>query len=79
VGERISGLDGVRGFAIILVLLWHYVAMQLTHQPGSVMNFVRQILGGCWSGVDLFFVLSGFLLGGILIENRDSPNYFRTF
>jgi peptidoglycan/LPS O-acetylase OafA/YrhL len=79
VGDRIPGLDGVRGFAIILVLLWHYVAMPLTHQPGGGLNFVRQILGVCWSGVDLFFVLSGFLLGGILIENRNSPNYFRTF
>src|SRR6266581_1180198 len=76
---RLPELDAVRGLAIVLVLLWHYVACQLEDQPGTALNLIRQALGICWSGVDLFFVLSGFLIGGILIENRESQNYFRIF
>ena len=64
--------------AIGLVLLWHYLAVPLDPQiPGA--SFVRQCLGLAWSGVDLFFVLSGFLIGGILLDNREAPRYFQAF
>ena len=78
-GFRIPALDGICGLAIILVLCWHYVAMQLTETPNPILKFIGELCGICWSGVDLFFVLSGFLLGGILIDNRESPNYYKTF
>ena len=73
---RIPELDGLRGIAILLVLTGHYFAV-----PGSgtasLLNGYWFRLG--WTGVDLFFVLSGFLIGGILLDVRGSPNYFQTF
>ena len=78
-GQRIAELDGLRGIAIFLVLLFHFVALTAKSQPGSLTAHVIRVLGLGWSGVDLFFVLSGFLIGGILIDQRASPSYFRTF
>ncbi len=78
-GPRIAELDGLRGLAILLVILCHYVGNP-DHSPLGFLphRFLLAFTAG-WSGVDLFFVLSGFLIGGILLEARDSPNYFRTF
>ena len=77
--QRIPELDGVRGCAILLVLLWHYVAEQIHAPLHSAAGRVVQVLGLCWSGVDLFFVLSGFLIAGILLDHRGAANYFRVF
>jgi peptidoglycan/LPS O-acetylase OafA/YrhL len=76
---RIPELDGLRGLAILLVIICHYVA-DSSHAPlGFVGDHLFTILRLGWSGVDLFFVLSGFLIGGILLDSRNAPNYFRTF
>jgi peptidoglycan/LPS O-acetylase OafA/YrhL len=76
---RIRELDGLRGLAILLVLIWHYFVGQIPVEPGASASYV-EILGRlAWSGVDLFLVLSGFLIGGILLDARNSPNYFRAF
>jgi peptidoglycan/LPS O-acetylase OafA/YrhL len=71
----IPELDGVRGIAILLVLLFHF---QATRPPWIPKALTYPMLLG-WSGVDLFFVLSGFLITRILIETRASPNYFSAF
>src|ERR1700690_574644 len=68
-------LDGVRGIAILLVLLFH---LELSYPPGVPRLFFAPLLMG-WSGVDLFFVLSGFLITGILIDTRNCENYFSSF
>src|SRR6187399_1378910 len=76
---RLAELDGVRGCAIALVLLWHYVAEQIHAPLQSTAGRVAQVLGLCWSGVDLFFVLSGFLIAGTLLDHRGAENFFRVF
>jgi len=65
--------------AILLVLLWHYRTAIPTEPGTPPAYFVRATFFMMWSGVDLFFVLSGFLIGGILIDNRQAKNYFRVF
>src|SRR5262245_13203211 len=77
---RISELDGLRGLAILLVLLWHYAVGPVIVHQSTLANFlIVRSLNLAWSGVDLFFVLSGFLIGGILLDHRDTTHYFRTF
>ncbi len=73
--EVILELDGVRGIAILLVLLFH---LELSYPPAIPRMFFVPLLAG-WSGVDLFFVLSGFLITGILIDTRECRNYFSSF
>ncbi len=75
---RLPELDGICGCAILVVLLWHYVACQISATEGPAYA-VKTALSWAWSGVDLFFVLSGFLIAGILMDNRDASNYFRVF
>jgi len=77
--KRVAELDGVRGIAILLVLIWHYFACQVGFDRQSIASEAGAALWFTWSGVDLFFVLSGFLIAGILIDNRNSSNYFSTF
>jgi peptidoglycan/LPS O-acetylase OafA/YrhL len=77
--SRIPELDGLRGVAIAMVLLFHYF-LQPIHAPlASILSYVQAVGRLAWSGVDLFFVLSGFLIGGILLDARDSSNYFQVF
>jgi peptidoglycan/LPS O-acetylase OafA/YrhL len=87
--KRVPELDGLRGAAILLVVIVHYFSFNPygPHGPygraGSLIQsfdvLVARTISMGWTGVDLFFVLSGFLIGGILLDARDSPHYFKTF
>jgi peptidoglycan/LPS O-acetylase OafA/YrhL len=77
--ERKLELDGVRGVAILLVLIWHYGNRQIDSNANIFLAYLKLASNVTWSGVDLFFVLSGFLIGGILLRHRTCSNYFRVF
>ena len=77
--QRRPELDGIRGIAILLVVVWHYIAYSSVFPASLTTVTLRSFLKHTWAGVDLFFVLSGFLIGGILIDARSSPDYFKTF
>ncbi len=76
-GVHIPALDGLRGLAILLVLLFHFAPYD-PHYTGLRLKVVH-LLGMGWVGVDLFFVLSGFLITSILWEAKQSKGYFRNF
>jgi peptidoglycan/LPS O-acetylase OafA/YrhL len=77
--KRVVQLDGVRGLAILLVLVWHCFASRVIATDGSMSVYCVSALLFTRSGVTLFFVLSGFLIGGILLDHRQTENYFRIF
>jgi peptidoglycan/LPS O-acetylase OafA/YrhL len=72
IAAYIPELDGLRGLAIALVLLYHcHNRLESSHLD----VFARW----GWVGVNLFFVLSGFLITGIITDSRDDPHFFRNF
>ncbi|MEZ6064649.1 MAG: acyltransferase [Planctomycetaceae bacterium] len=69
-------LDGVRGLAILLVFLYDCLKLPA---DGMVAFAVRKLSGAGWMGVDLFFVLSGCLITGILLDTCRKPGFLRSF
>jgi peptidoglycan/LPS O-acetylase OafA/YrhL len=76
--KRWVELDGVRGLAALLVLYAHLFLIWMPSTPAPVF-WLRTLTGQAWTGVYLFYTLSGFLIGGVLLQNRPAGNYFRVF
>jgi peptidoglycan/LPS O-acetylase OafA/YrhL len=77
---RIPGLDGLRAIAILAVIVCHVNISFPTRFPSSRANhLITAISSAGWAGVDLFFVLSGFLITGILYRAKGSEKFYRNF
>lgn len=81
--KRIIQLDGLRGIAVLFVVFFHYFNNAYANTAKTSLNafetIIQKITYWGWAGVDLFFILSGFLIASILLQNRGSKTYFSTF
>ncbi|HEY1638009.1 MAG TPA: acyltransferase, partial [Rhizomicrobium sp.] len=68
--RRVPELDGLRGAASIMVVISHYF--------GEVAHGISATTFG-WIGVNMFFVLSGYLIGKLILEKKDCANFFEVF
>lgn len=75
----VPALDGLRGVAILLVLIFHLVALRPPAATSTVSALLLRLASAGWAGVDLFFVLSGYLITGLLLDRRGEPGFFRRF
>jgi peptidoglycan/LPS O-acetylase OafA/YrhL len=73
-------LDGVRGLAVLLLLAHQFVLDVLPAKGApAAARLLEDALEPGWVGVQLFFVLSGFLITGVLLDSKGRPNYLRSF
>jgi peptidoglycan/LPS O-acetylase OafA/YrhL len=76
---HIPVLDGVRGLAIVMVMVFHLVGTYAQNPNVSSVVRMLQFTSIGQKGVDLFFVLSGFLITGILLRTKSKEKYFINF
>jgi peptidoglycan/LPS O-acetylase OafA/YrhL len=70
---RVPELDGLRGIAILAVMLYHFTPLT------GPLRILAPVFRTGWIGVDLFFVLSGYLIAGILLDSVGRRHYYRNF
>jgi peptidoglycan/LPS O-acetylase OafA/YrhL len=77
--KYIKELDGLRGVAVMLVAAFHIVKRAIYFTENEVLHVIPTLTGVGWIGVDIFFVLSGFLITSILLSTKNDESYFKNF
>lgn len=78
--EHVPALDGLRGIAILLVLVHMFMIPQPEGVSGGIGMGMLEVIGTSgWIGVQLFFVLSGYLITGALLDTQQARHYFLNF
>lgn len=72
-------MDVFRGVAALTIVLHHLLSAVAQTGLGTPFAYVAKVLGLGWIAVDAFFVLSGYLIGSILLRERGAPDYYKTF
>lgn len=62
-----------------MVIFWHFIVCKIPAPGGTPAGYFFKIFHHAYSGVDLFFVLSGFLITGILLEAIEKPGWLGRF
>jgi peptidoglycan/LPS O-acetylase OafA/YrhL len=76
---RVPAFDGMRGLAIVIVAIHNVATPVQETAPNLVLKGIFYAHAAGWIGVQLFFVLSGFLITGILLDTKGAPNFYRSF
>lgn len=80
---HIPELDGLRGLAVLMVIFHHmsqlFPGLVTRSADYSLLRAWLRVTRAGWLGVDVFFVLSGFLISGILLNAKPKPHYYRNF
>jgi peptidoglycan/LPS O-acetylase OafA/YrhL len=75
--QHLPALDGIRGLAVLMVFLVHYGGG--ASSPNLLLRTIGLTVQAGWIGVTLFFILSGFLISGILWDSRNTPRWWTNF
>ena len=78
---HMPGIDVLRGIAVLAVIFFHGMAYQApnVHLGNRIVDQLYGLTGWGWLGVNLFFVVSGFLITGILDDTLQQQNYYQRF